>query len=349
MTPWPTNELRYLIADLLNGRLDYRSFKRFYDYCHAIAVSYLRNKHFGGSMYLDIRSNVSRDIADLATDCIAPLFEQDERLSFPQIQFYFRDTIKSAWDIVEPELFLLLKTLIVSRINQELILIFKDADPVGFRILRNINLAVKYSSKLELTEWDDSFYLHLKRKDARFPDDYFPQKDAIYYDDLVHLSARHASLQSNFPKLLITILEEIEAEGQYATMIERCHLNHCMRRALNFHQKDLDMEQISGAMSSSLSYNKYKPILESLLNELQPVILRLHKKKNGSAQFLENLYQEIVSKYFSDLLQDGYPEYLPEYWRDMATNNEDYQVHKASLEYLIRLGKEKLKKMQKFF
>jgi hypothetical protein len=349
VTLWPVNELKSLIIEILQDDLDHRRFKRFYDYCHTIAFTYLRSKRFGGKMYFRVQSDLIQDIYDLATDSIAPLFEQDESYSFPHFHLYFNEPVHMLQNYSEADLFLSLKTLILNRVNQELLLIYKNTDPTGYRILRNINLAARYSKELMLDENGDDFYLYLKHPDARFPDDYMQNKKTIYYDDLVQIVARFSSFQNNFPKLLTAVLSKIEEDGDYAPALERCQLHSSMCRVFNYYQSSDLLDTVPGGIESSSAYQEYEPLLKSLLTELQPVILRLQKKNNLNPHRCEEIYTSVLENYFGDLLQDGYADYLPDYWQLINNNTDNYHFHKASLEYLIRIGKEKLKILYKLF
>ncbi|HDR05646.1 MAG TPA: hypothetical protein ENN84_10450 [Candidatus Marinimicrobia bacterium] len=131
MTLWLDDEIKRLLIGLLDGALTRRGFKRFYDYCYHIAYAYLLSKKESGKLYFQIQSKSSLDLQDLAIDCIAKLFEQDKDNAFPRFSNWFRKQFFDPATQADSQLFLSLKALVLSHVQQELQVYFRNVDPEG--------------------------------------------------------------------------------------------------------------------------------------------------------------------------------------------------------------------------
>ncbi len=83
----------------------------------------------------------SLSIEDIALDCVADLFRQDENGRFYQVKAYFEGL--AYHESSEEELLSHLRRLTFSKVNQGLFRLYNDMDPSLGKILRNIKLAVQ--------------------------------------------------------------------------------------------------------------------------------------------------------------------------------------------------------------
>jgi hypothetical protein len=348
MTPWPSEELKSLVTELLAGALEPRRFKRFYDYCYAIAYASLQNKKESGRLYFRIQSESALDLQDLASDCIAPLFKQNQDLSFPVFQQWFRRSFFAPEAQFESNLFLSLKSLVLSYVHQELQIFFRNADPEGYRLLRAINRAVGCSQEMEIGHWGDIHLIYLPDPRKKYPHDYIAGRPILLYDDLMQMLLERISHNYKFSLLIPELLLAIETEGRYAAVLPRYMLHHGMRRVIEHFNDNTDVDLFCDKVSNGLILENEDDILDALFLELRPYIKKLYSHKALFSEDISGFYIKFLSLYFSDLLKDGFTEKLPAYWKSIAFQDEGYDAHKNRLEYLVRVGKEKLKNLQHY-
>lgn len=349
MTPFKNGELKYLILSLLKGSLTYKELKRFYHICYSIASSYLKVKKYYGKLYFKIQYGFENDIHDLAEDCIITLFKQEKHCDFPLFGDYFEKCSPDLQVAPEAELFLLLKRLIISKVDQELVIVFKKNDPEGFRLLRNINLTVQRHKQIMESQWCDDCYLYLQHNNWTFPDDYIQQRCTIYYDDLLNLLYTYLCYQNDFPKLIHAVLTQIEHENKYAYVLGKNQLHSALKHILTLHTPFMDPDSLPADKDPEVLNSRRDKIINSLLSHMKPVIKEVYFDKGKIDTEIFNIYETFIRHYFSDLLNDGYVSPLPEYWKRMMINNDHFSEHKSRLEYLIRLGKEKIRYLHKKF
>jgi hypothetical protein len=135
-------ELSRLIGAILSDHPAYADVRTLVDLCRRFALVYLRTR---------VKRTANPALAgfpiqDVATDCIAALFERSHTGVFTKLRLYFG---KTAWQALsEEDLMVLLRRLVFSRVNQELCSLWKQGDPSLARIVRSLKSAVDKSPRL---------------------------------------------------------------------------------------------------------------------------------------------------------------------------------------------------------
>ncbi len=131
-------EIRPRLKRVLGVSFSRAELNAFAALCHALALSALRTRL--SSSTLLTRFHLSSH-ADVAYDCIADLFRQDDAGRLFQLKAYFDGIeIDAASD---EELLSHLRRLVFSMVNQGMFRIYNELDPVLGKIIRNIKLAVQ--------------------------------------------------------------------------------------------------------------------------------------------------------------------------------------------------------------
>ncbi len=104
--------------------------------CHALATAFVQSKQ--SSRTLIDRQGYS--LADLGFDCIADLFQQDDRGDFIQLKSYFESLPSLESDAAT---LAHIRRLVFSKVNHRVFRIYNELDPGLGRILRNVKLAVQ--------------------------------------------------------------------------------------------------------------------------------------------------------------------------------------------------------------
>lgn len=131
-------ELKQFITDLRSGNPSPRIVNEFVFVCRKIALVQVKRKLSSGRLHTEFFKSPPDDIA---LDCIADLFQQDDSGTFIQIKTYFESL--SLDNISEKDLLTHLRRLVFARVNQSIFRIYNEADPALGKILRNIKLSLE--------------------------------------------------------------------------------------------------------------------------------------------------------------------------------------------------------------
>jgi hypothetical protein len=174
--------------------------------CRKIAEIHLRRRIFNGK--LDLRFFSVSSVEDLATDCIADLFQQDERERLLQVRAYFEGIDPAE---ISPELMLQhLRRLVCGRVQQSLFRLYGEIDPSFAKIIRNIKLAVQSLHNFELRERMSETYLVPAMTD---PADHLPEIPA---DQLDLILSQHLSPSDSIPAMLAKISLCVREQTAYS-------------------------------------------------------------------------------------------------------------------------------------
>lgn len=143
-------KLSYVIPRICSGGYSESELALFIELAQKISLNYLKYQEvIGKAIRWEKADNRSVELNDIAIDCIAGLFMMNEDNEFVQLVRYFGPHLNGAVPS-EAELLILLRRLVIKKTKQELARIFKERDPEGAKIIRNIRVAVKNSSDLVL-------------------------------------------------------------------------------------------------------------------------------------------------------------------------------------------------------
>lgn len=138
--------LREAVNGFARSNITPAAVNRFVRICHSLALSQLTTRRNASVLSRVHGLNAS----DLAFDCISDLFQRNDNGHFLQLETYFKGFPHA--DISDPELLVLLRRLVSSKVNQGIFRLLNEADPSLGKILRNIKLAVPALHQFEEVE-----------------------------------------------------------------------------------------------------------------------------------------------------------------------------------------------------
>ncbi|MCG8607077.1 hypothetical protein MJD09_19095, partial [bacterium] len=144
-----TTHLSHLIMNICTGDYHERELVDFVTQVQRISLSYLKYQEVIGKHIRWERTRSGGELEDLALDCVAGLFMRNENNEFVQFQKYFCQNSVPVEQLDEEEVEILLRRLVIKKTKQELSRIFKERDPEGAKIVRNIKVAIKSSDDFE--------------------------------------------------------------------------------------------------------------------------------------------------------------------------------------------------------
>lgn len=141
-----TNRLSHLVSAVCKGEYKEPELTEFVNLVQKISLSYLKYQEVIGKHIRWEKNNNMGELEDLALDCVAGLFMRNEDGEFIQFKKYFDQNCRKVESLDEVEIMVLLRRLVIKKTKQELSRIFKERDPEGAKIVRNIKVAIKTAS-----------------------------------------------------------------------------------------------------------------------------------------------------------------------------------------------------------
>jgi len=140
--------LSTLVPKVCKGTYTDQELISFVNLVQKISLSYLKYQEVIGKHIRWERRQRSTELEDMAIDCVAGLFMRDENNIFVQLDRYFSPYIGDENQTDDVDLLVLLRRLVIKKTKQELSRIFKERDPEGAKIIRNIRVAIKNAEDL---------------------------------------------------------------------------------------------------------------------------------------------------------------------------------------------------------
>lgn len=297
-------------------------------FCIHLAEIYLKYMESRGKRIRE--TNDPKEIEGIAADCIADLFTVRDH-SYIYFKRYFTPLYQKDPDAAD--VFIHLRKLVSSKVYQYLTRVYRQRDPEGAKLLRNIRLAVKKHSKLELKRDFTGEYI------------YYPLNQRVYRPHVSELElviSNVATAKSDIFKLLSQMFEFLISTFHCSLEIETYALMHCFR---NFRQSS-SVEYSEPDPLFSVSIEELCRIVNTQLEKMQAKIntTYVNKGKLTQAQGYA-LYQGLYDFSF-DILQSGgaadYYEYIVRYWPELSKDHYMQSIRKI-FEYLVRQIKDVIK------
>jgi hypothetical protein len=134
----PPESLRKWIRAILGGSIAPKELNEFVAFCHTIAVVAVRSRIPAPMLH---NRTLQENFSDIAYDCLADLFRQDDHGNLVQVKAFFESI--DCDRATDQELVSELRRLVFSKVNNGIFRILNEADPVLGKIIRNIKLAAQ--------------------------------------------------------------------------------------------------------------------------------------------------------------------------------------------------------------
>ena len=143
-----TKNLSHIVSRICSCNYTEQELLSFVNLVQKISLSYLKYQEVIGKHIRWERRQRSTELEDMAIDCVAGLFMRNDDYEFVQLKRYFEPHLAKEPKPDNVELLILLRRLVIKKTKQELSRIFKERDPEGAKIIRNIRVAVKNANDL---------------------------------------------------------------------------------------------------------------------------------------------------------------------------------------------------------
>ena len=327
---------KQIFQAILSGVYTPLDLREFVQLCHDLALPMIRKKIAQGKLRLD---TVGLKELDVVYDCLADLFQRDAEGGFPQIRTYFQKNVSDVDNCTEIEFVSTLRGLIFGKINNYLIRLYSEIDPALGKILRNIKIAMEKSKQFEeLTRFGEmclmpkgiDAQLHL----APMPCDHLERE--FSHTVLVH---------DSIPEMLYKLHALLVEEGTYQRAVSLVSAGLLCK---NVYKLGWETEQEADVIEEKIDMGFFARIVDNVCQAIQHEMYRTYVEKGKCTDAMFTNYiqatKSILNASYVDEHLDGstYFDYLqvqmPELTRENYRND-----HRTILEYLTKIGKQRLR------
>lgn len=276
-------------------------------------------------------------------------------VGFVQFQQYFQphlDTIQES-----PEYgVVLLRRLVTSSINQELVNHFKQVDANGWKIYRNMKRAIRISDYFRSFEQFHQEYIYYCNGETPVndpPAGLNPGLPKIPNDILEEWTFSIENNATDIPTLLEKLMVKVSQNTTYRRYISFQRIYRIVKIKLkpSFTELDpwsMDHDELSADFSENSYHFEKETILNRVTSYCKRKIKQTYLKSDKLSDHYAQYYSRILQEYFTDLIFSGSTDTLPQYMNHRKNGlnaGNNYEKHTHRLEYLIKLGKNELKEI----
>lgn len=335
-----------------------------------IAISYLKYLEVIGRNIRPKKAEGLHELEDVAIDCIAGLFMRNDKGEFTQLQRYFGPKIETDCTFGELEACSMLRRLVVKKTKQELSRIFRERDPEGAKIIRNIKVAIRSSVDLksfremgrEFIYTDAACISQQNDDDARLSsdinaDDDNPTNDVVQFKSAIpekllyqHFLEKYDPSDSvaTMMKKMLCITENYTEYQHYlgidvvATIIRDVTFQHVREKLSN----DVD----ENSPLSDLQSKEIEQVNQAIIDLIHQKINQQYLRKKKISLEKAEIYCRAIVDFVNELTQgketDSNFRYLKRFIPNL-TQQEYREQERSIFEYLVKITKKSLRKKLK--
>lgn len=366
-----SGKLVSLVRSICDCRYSPSELIEFVNISQKIAISYLKYLEVIGRNIRPKKAEGLNELEDVAIDCIAGLFMRNENGEFTQLKRYFGPKIESNMILNEMEAASMLRRLVVKKTKQELSRIFRERDPEGAKIIRNIKVAIRSSNELksfkeigrEFIYFDAGFKTNEENNDYQ----------SINEDNGTRTNPGNGNLEqlkNPIPEKILYqhFLEKYDPSDSVVTMMKKMleivdsfpeYQNYLAIDVIATIIRDVTFQHVREKLSNNVDVNS--PLSDLQAKEIeqvnQSIIETIHQKINQ--QYLRkkkitpekaDIYYRAIVDFVKELTQgketDSNFKYLKRYIPDL-TQQQYREKERSIFEYLVKVTKKSLRKRLK--
>lgn len=271
---------------------------------------------------------------DLAFDAVAELFQRDEAGRFMQLEAYFESYPPATTG--DEDLLIALRRLVYSRTNHALFRMYRDVDPVLFKILRNVKLAVERLQQFHEVERFGEAYIVPAMCETL---EHLP---AIAMDELENGLLAVALGNENIPRLLGKLAHVLKQQVGHSRMVPLIGVAMVMRAVYARRNEPLlppssaDDPQMGDDLSDVIGL-----ACAAVRHECHP---RYVGKGKTTEAMYGDYFEVIEESLFAKMQGDEGVSYLALLQAKMPglTHEEYKKMHRSRIEYLGSLAAQRL-------
>jgi hypothetical protein len=337
-----------------------RELTEFIDISQRIAVSYLKYLELNGRNIRPRKIEGVNELEDVAIDCIADLFTRNDKGEFIQLQRYFRNEFEIDDTPDELQTLSMLRRLVVKKTKQELSRIFKERDPEGAKIIRNIKMAIKNSDKyISVKEMGREFVCNKKNSNTGVDKQEIPKnnhlenkKNVIPEKILFHYFLEQYSPTDSISSMLNKMMKIVDGLPDFHNYLAIDLICSVVREVTfqHVHEK-LSTDVADNSPLHDIQKKEIYHVNHMVVKQMHQKIKNQYLSRNKITPQKANIYCMAISDFITELTQDQDTDsnykYLKRYIPGLT--QKSYREQERSIfEYLVKVTKKSLiKKLKK--
>jgi len=347
-----------LVQNICNCCYSPRELTEFIDISQKIAVSYLKYLELNGRNIRPRKSEGVNELEDVAIDCIADLFTRNEKGEFIQLQRYFGNELSVEETPDDMQILSMLRRLIVKKTKQELSRIFKERDPEGAKIIRNIKVAIKNSEKFISFKEMGREFVCFKKNTTTINEgqethkyNYFgTEKSVIPEKMLFQFFLEQYSPSDSISSMLDKMMEIVNGLDDFHNYLAIDLISSIIREVTfqHVHEKLSDVDDNSPI--HEIQKKEIRRVNHSVVKLMHQKINNQYLSRNKITPQKANIYCMAISDFITELTQDKDTDsnykYLKRYIPEL-TQRSYREQERSIFEYLVKVTKKSLRKKLK--
>ncbi|HDK35546.1 MAG TPA: hypothetical protein ENG82_01470, partial [Bacteroidetes bacterium] len=324
MNPLNDYRLKEVLTKIVENTYTDGDLLHFIDFLEKIASGFLRFLQMNGKKIALSGGIAPGDFYQIAIDCIAPLFQRNGKREFVVLRKYFEPIFASDGSIDDLKLFIELKRLVIRSTQQELIRIFRERDPEGARILRNIRNAIQKASDLLMFEnmsrnyvistlnlQDPVLFQQLKNKkiDIHYPiiqEKLRRDLPLIPAVDLKNAYLGNYSPYKPFPALIRNLLKIVSAKTAFANYLT---VDQIVYLTKDFKQKEIPFSEFRNPVFTETPEDTYQKkrlieIQQRTIKRISDIIPEKYGHKADYPPEVISAFKKALINYTENYIQD---------------------------------------------
>ncbi|NOZ60912.1 MAG: hypothetical protein GXO74_04455 [Calditrichaeota bacterium] len=351
-----------LIKTICDGTYSPMQLTEFINISQKIAISYLKYLEINGRNIRPRNQESSNELENVAIDCIASLFMRNESGEFVQLTRYFGQIINSPEPPAQGQLSNMLRRLIVKKTKQELSRIFKERDPEGAKIIRNIKVAIRNSQKFSSIREMGREFVYLNPRFDNCQTSEFEMSDTtlsvplpkdlkkktIPERELFHFFLEKYQPSDSVSAMLDKIMNIVVSLPQYhnylavdliASIIREVTFQHAYEQLSNDVDRSTPLDDIQSKEIDKVN----RHVIRTIHQKIHSQYLLKNKISPQKADIYCRAISDFVYELTRDKATDSNYQYLKRYLPAL-TQRTYRQKERSIFEYLIKLTKKSLRK-----
>ncbi len=353
-----THHLKQLVQALCAKSYTQAQLIEFINLTQKISLGYLKYQEIIGKRICGEQIDTDVELQDVATDCIAELFTCDEEGHFIQLKRYYEPKFAECPDLSDADVMILTRRLVVRKTKQELSRIFRERDPEGAKIVRNIKVAVRTSEKLAVfSEWGKEFVFYKnglclppdQPVDIELIGPYLRRHRPPIPEDVLH--ARFVEIYSpgdSVSGAIRKLMQMIHDAEEYQNFLPMDVLAKLIRRIkLEAVKEKLDAEDAVPTPLDILESKEIENFVDAAMKKVEKKIycqyLRSQKLDEGRARIYSNALRDVLFDLIQKKDNSSYFRNL-RYYMPHLTQRDYRQNERSIFEYLAKVAKREFRR-----
>jgi hypothetical protein len=307
----------------------------FVQLCYSIVLPTIRKKISLGKLNLGILGLREEDIVH---DCLADLFYRENSPAFPQIVNFFERELPSIDRANDQRLLRTLRRLVLGKVNNNIIRLYAEADPVLGKVLRNVTFALGRAPLFEKCIRFGEAYLMALGVER------LPHLPPIPMDHVQERFATVALIHDTIPMMMRKLHQILSEQCEYQRAVPLVATALMFREvyALGWEKEEQELDQSGEADDIPRIIDRVTRQFET---EMHKIYVESGKK---SAELLQQYMLALEEMLTGVFVRDegnniSYFDYLKQRMPELTKRTYEKQ-HRSAFEYMAKKAKERVRR-----